>query len=91
MKTWFIALLSTVSLRTKGSNKSFSMKIRPQVKQRHMKLARDIAEKHKGKLPTPWRLIPMGHESLYRYFVRHPELAGSFEYDDQPYIDSGEI
>jgi len=46
--------------------------IRPNVMNRRLKLAKELARKNGGKLPNPWKMIQQGHGGLYRYIRRHP-------------------
>lgn len=47
---------------------------RPRVIERRISLAKQLANKNGGKLPSPWKLIQMGHEGLYRYMLRNSGL-----------------
>lgn len=59
-----------------------SMTVRPNVMEKRLKLARRMADKNRGKLPNPWKMIQQGHGGLYRYIQRHPEEFSHFEFEE---------
>lgn len=57
------------------------MNVRPNVLEKNLKLAEQLAEKNSGKLPNPWSLIQGGYAALYRYILRHPDRFEHLKYD----------
>lgn len=55
------------------------MKVREKSLIKNQKLAKTLAKKNGGKLPSVWRLVQLGHSSLYKYMRRHPKEFANVE------------
>lgn len=58
------------------------MTIRPNVMEKRLRLATELAKSNGGKLPNPWKMIQQGYGGLYRYIQRHPKEFKRFEVEE---------
>ncbi len=61
--------------------KTEEMKVRPKALAKNLGMAGRIAKRNGGKLPNPWKLIEMGHGSLYQYIGRHRKHFAHLKFD----------